>query len=273
MSNASSNPNKGFDPTAPVEKPISSVSVPPVPWNPWLGVVYVVVAFYVAQLLGGILISIYPVLHHWSSAQSTDWLNNSIGAQFVYVLLAETFSVGAIYAFLRYHKVGFRAIALKRPRWRDPVYGLLAVIPYYVLYILTVGVVSHFVRSLNVNQTQELGFNDVHGAAQLLMTGISLVILPPIAEEIMVRGFLYGSLKKGMPQVVAVIVTSLIFASAHLPEGGAAGPLYIAALDTFVLSLVLIYLREKTGSLWASMTLHATKNGLAFVALFVLHVH
>jgi membrane protease YdiL (CAAX protease family) len=30
-------------------------------------------------------------------------------------------------------------------------------------------------------------------------------------------------------------------------------------------------LREKTGGLWSSMTLHAIKNGIAFVALFVLH--
>ena len=43
-------------------------------------------------------------------------------------------------------------------------------------------------------------------------------------------------------------------------------------LDTFILSLVLIYLREKTGGLWASITLHAFKNGVAFVALFALHI-
>jgi hypothetical protein len=104
------------------------------------------------------------------------------------------------------------------------------------------------------------------------MTFISLVVLPPIVEEIMVRGFLYSTLKKAMPTVAAVLLTSAIFASAHLPEGGAAGPLYIAALDTFVLSLVLIYLREKTGSLWASITLHAAKNGVAFTVLFVLHI-
>ena len=144
---------------------------------------------------------------------------------------------------------------------------------YYVLYLLTVGLVSHFVPSLNVNQHQDIGFTNVHGFAPLLFTFISLVILPPITEEIMVRGFLYSSLKKGMPTIAAVIVTSAIFASAHLPEGGAAGPLYIAALDTFVLSLVLIFLREKTGSLWASITLHAFKNGVAFVALFVLVTH
>ena len=45
----------------------------------------------------------------------------------------------------------------------------------------------------------------------------------------------------------------------------------LAAATAFVLSLVLIYLREKTGSLWASITLHAIKNGVAFVALFALH--
>ena len=125
---------------------------------------------------------------------------------------------------------------------------------------------------LNVNQQQDIGFTNVHGAGALILTFISLVILPPLAEEIMVRGFLYSTLKKAMPALSAVLLTSALFAAAHLPEGGAAGPLYIAALDTFVLSLVLIYLREKTGSLWGSITLHATKNGIAFVALFALHV-
>jgi membrane protease YdiL (CAAX protease family) len=96
-------------------------------------------------------------------------------------------------------------------------------------------------------------------------------VLPPLAEEIMVRGFIYTSFRKTMRIVPAAIITSLLFASAHLPEGGAAGPLYIAAIDTFVLSMVLIYLREKTGSLWASISLHAMKNGIAFAALFLVH--
>lgn len=85
--------------------------------------------------------------------------------------------------------------------------------------------------------------------------------------------FYIRRLKKALSLWPAVILTSLIFASAHLPEGGSAGPLYIAAIDTFVLSLVLIFLREKTGSLWAGITLHAAKNGIAFVYLFIAHVH
>jgi membrane protease YdiL (CAAX protease family) len=88
----------------------------------------------------------------------------------------------------------------------------------------------------------------------------------------MMRGLLYSSLRKAMPVVTAGVVTSALFAIAHLPEGGSGGPLYIAALDTFVLGLVLVYLRQKTDGLWASMSLHALKNGIAFIALFLVHV-
>lgn len=231
-----------------------------------------VLVYYGSQFFAGILISIYPALRHWTSAQANNWLDNSVPAQFVFILLAESFAVGAILLFMRHYKQRFSGIGLRKPRWSDLGYGLLAAPVYYIVYLLTVGVVSQYVKGLNVNQQQQIGFTNVHGAAQLIMTFISLVILPPIAEEIMVRGFLYSTLKKAMPLFGAVVLTSAIFASAHLPEGGAAGPLWIGALDTFVLSLFLIYLREKTNGLWASMTLHAVKNGVAFVALFVLHV-
>lgn len=242
-----------------------------VPWNPLLGVLFIVFIYYASQLAAGILLSAYPGLRHWSNAQALDWLNSSVGAQFVFILLAEACSIGAIYLFLKRYKLGFAAIGLKKPRWSDLWSGLLAVPVYFVFYLVTVAIVTHFVPSLDINQEQQIGFNNVAGTLPLILTFISLVILPPLAEEIMVRGFLYSTLKKAMPAFGAVILTSALFAGAHLPEGGAAGPLYIAALDTFVLSLVLIYLREKTGSLWASITLHAIKNGVAFLALFVFH--
>lgn len=243
-----------------------------VPWRPWLGVVFLVADYFGSQFAAGLLISLYPLLRHWPSARGLDWMNNSIGAQFVYVLIAEALAVAAIYWFLKLNGRGLSSIGLKRPRWRDPVYGLAAAPFYFLILLLAVGVISHFVPGLNINQTQQLGFNNLAGPAQMAMAFASLVILPPLAEEIMVRGFLYGSLKKGLPTLWAALLTSAIFAAAHLPEGGSAGPLYIGALDTFILSMVLVYLREKTGSLWASITLHAIKNGVAFAALFAFHL-
>lgn len=244
-----------------------------IPWNPWLGLGFAVVVFYGAQLFSGIVVSIYPALKHWSGTQADNWLNNSIVAQFIYIMLAEGITVGALYLFLKHYKRKFTSIGLKKPRWVDPIYALAAAPVYFGLYLVAVSIITHFIPSLDVNQQQEIGFNSVSGPAQMVMAFISLVILPPLVEEIMVRGFIYSSLKKAMRIIPAAILTSLIFASAHLPEGGSAGPLYIAAIDTFVLSLVLIYLREKTGSLWASICLHALKNGVAFIALFVAHAH
>ena len=246
---------------------------PIINWNPWIGVVFVVLAYYFSQIIASLVVSIYPLLRHWSGDQATDWLQSSIYGQFFFVLLAEGLIIGGLYLFLRRYKRNFGAIGLKRPRWMDPLYGLASAPAYYIVYLIVVGLASHYITGLNIDQQQDIGFNNVHGALPMALAFISLVVLPPLAEEILVRGFLYSSLKKITKLVPAAIITSLIFAAAHLPEGGAAGPLYIAAIDTFVLSLFLIYLREKTGSLWASITLHALKNGVAFVALFVLHAH
>jgi hypothetical protein len=265
MSNAISKPAADTDNDTPPP-------IPPVPWNPGLAVLLVIVVYLASQFIAGLLVSLYPLSGHWSHARTFNWINNSVGAQFVYILLAETIVVGTVYWFLRLYRQDFGIIGLKRPRWRDPAYGLAALPLYFALYLSTVSVVSHFVPGLNVNEQQQLGFNDVSGAGPLVLTFISLVALPPLAEEILVRGFLYSSLKKAFPPLLAVIATSVIFAAPHLAEGGSAGLLYIAGLDTFVLSLVLIYLREKTGSLWASITLHALKNGIAFTALFAFHL-
>jgi membrane protease YdiL (CAAX protease family) len=247
-------------------------SVPTVPWNPWLGVLFAVAAYYVSQLFGVLVIYVYPAARHWSSSRAEQWVADSVVAQFVFMLAAEAFIIGAIYLFLKRYKKRFSIIGLRRPRATDFLYGILAVPAYFLIYALSVGVVSHFVPGFNADQQQQIGFNDVQGSVAMSLTFVSLVVLPPLAEEIMVRGFLYGTFKKVMPMMGAVLVTSAMFAAAHLPEGGADGPLYIAALDTFVLSLVLIYLREKTAGLWAPITLHAVKNGIAFLFLFVLHI-
>ena len=203
------------------------------------------------------MVSIYPALHHWTAQHATDWLNNNALAQFFYVLIAEALTFGGIYAFMRSRKVPLSAIGLRKPRWSDPAYGLLALPLYYLSYVIIVAIASQIVPSLNINQAQQIGFSNAHGFALLTVTFISLVVLPPFVEEIMMRGFLYTSLKKGMPQIGAALVTSAIFASAHLQAGSGAPLLWIAAIDTFTLSIFLSYIREKTNGLWGSMTLHA----------------
>jgi hypothetical protein len=98
------------------------------------------------------------------------------------------------------------------------------------------------------------------------MAFVSLVLLPPIVEEIVFRGFVFTGLRKKMKFTAATIITSLLFAGPHL-LASSEGLLWVAGVDTLVLSFVLCYLRERTGALWAPMAVHGLKNALAFVLL------
>lgn len=240
-------------------------------WDPWLGVLFTIFLFFIAQIAAVLIVSAYPVLRGWSEERTGDWLQYALSAQFSAILLAGLISLGGLHLFLRRYKSNFKAIGLRRPRWSDFGYGIAGFPIYFVLYTVTVVAASALIPALNVDQKQELGFDQtvVIGGAAMALTFVSLVVIPPIVEEIMVRGMLYTSFKKAVPIVPAALLTSGLFAAAHL-SASAEGPLYIAAVDTFVLSLVLIYVRELTGALWACIVLHALKNGVAFAILYVI---
>ena len=241
-------------------------------WSSFGGVVFVIALFLAAQVIGGLILALYFGLTGASESEITRLYGDSVYVQFGYVLLTEIIVIIGLYLFLKYYKSTFRTIGLKRPRLKDVGYGLLAVVPYYAVFILVTIASGALFPGLDTNQKQEIGFDNVQGLWPLAATFLVLVLLQPLIEEIMVRGFLYSSLKKAFPIVLAALITSLLFGAAHLAGGGSGGPLYIAAIDTFVLSLFLIYLRERTGSLWASVTLHSIKNGIAFLALFIFKV-
>jgi membrane protease YdiL (CAAX protease family) len=241
-------------------------------WVAPFSFVSVVFFFYASQVVAALALYQYGAGRGWSSGHITDWLNNSVWAQFAFLVIGESLLLLAIYALMRFLRWSRGMIGLVRPKAIHILIGLAAVVPYYVLYFLIVAIVSHLVPSLNVDQKQEIGFDNVVGSNELVITFLSLVIIPPIVEEIVMRGFLYSGLKTWLPALWAGLAVSLTFGAAHLAEGGAAGPLWIGAIDTFTLSLILVYLREKTGNLWAGITLHMLKNGLAFVLLFVLKV-
>jgi membrane protease YdiL (CAAX protease family) len=263
MSTATSNP-----PEAAPKKPNYWV-----PWNPWLAVGAVVFIYIFTQLVGIQLVAIYPAIKHWSSTVTNDWLTNDIFAQFFYVLIAEAMTLGLVWWFLRVFKTSLRVIGLVKPKLEDILFALSGLVIYFPAYIGIVTLISSLIPALNVNQTQQIGFQNPGGTLQYVLVFISLVILPPIVEEIIFRGFLYTSLRKKLPIVWAALLTSLIFAAPHLLEGGSGGLLWIAGIDTFILSLVLVWLRQKTDRLYAGMGLHALKNFVAFASLYLFHMH
>jgi membrane protease YdiL (CAAX protease family) len=239
-------------------------------WGAWSAIGVVVAVFLVAQLVAEEVLLIYPRLQGWSQGVANNWLQNSVYAQFFYVLLAETLTVSIIFLFIYWRKGKLSSIGLKRPKIMDLPYALSGLAVYYPIYIVA-ALTAAWLLKVNLNQTQSIGFNGSYSGWQLAVVFVSLVILPPIAEEIMFRGFLFSGLKKKLPVIWAALFTSLLFAVPHLLESGSGGLLWIAGIDTFILSMVLCWLRQKTDRLYAGMGLHALKNFIAFATLYLLH--
>lgn len=97
----------------------------------------------------------------------------------------------------------------------------------------------------------EASSSQVLGGAGIAMW-IAVVIMAPLVEELTFRGFMYTRLKSGMARWVAAIVTSLIFGMVH-------GTI-IWAIYTFVFSIFLIFILERTKSLWGSILFHMSFN-------------
>lgn len=156
------------------------------------------------------------------------------------------------------------------PSWMDIALSVPAFIVYIICSGLFMAILTSLLPGIDLQQAQELPFSQsmLGGSWQYVLAFMTMVVLAPLAEEMLFRGYLYGKLRKTAPIWVSILVASLAFGLAHLWVGGTALQ-WAVTIDTFVLSLMLCSLREYTGAIWAGVLLHAIKNGLAFYLLFV----
>jgi len=223
--------------------------------------------YLVPPVIASIVIALGVAISGVSSADAEQWLKNAASAQFVYVLITEALIIGAITWLLKNLKETWHSIGVRRPKFEHIAYTLGGFISYYAIYI-AVAVILSQILALNFNQRQEIGFSTNSTGTNMAFAFAALVILPPIVEEILFRGFLYTRFRRALSVKWAAVAVSVLFAAAHLQFGSGNALLWVAALDTFILSLVLVYLREKTGTIWAGVGVHALKNLIAFLILF-----
>ncbi|HUC96156.1 MAG TPA: type II CAAX endopeptidase family protein [Candidatus Saccharimonadales bacterium] len=147
------------------------------------------------------------------------------------------------------------------PKWSDILLAPAGLVIYLITSSILILLAARVLPWFNVNQAQSTGFGQLSTNYELVLAFFALVIVAPVAEEILFRGYLYGKLKKFVPVWIAILATSLLFGAIH-------GEWNIF-FDTFALSIVLCLLREFTGNIWSSILLHMIKNGIAFYVLFI----
>ena len=91
----------------------------------------------------------------------------------------------------------------------------------------------------------------------LALTFFLAVIMAPLAEELVFRGWLFTGLRARASFPTTLVITSLLFALAHWERT------HLYALAVFPVGLLLGYVRERAGSVRATMIMHAIYNGSA----------
>ena len=145
----------------------------------------------------------------------------------------------------------------------------------FIVYILIASGLSALFAIFpwfNANEAQDVGFSLYATGVDRVIAFIVLVVIAPIAEEIIFRGWLYGKLRNTIfdrySNIVSVITStllvSLVFGIVHLQ--------WNVGVNVFAMSIVLCALREITGTIYSGILLHMLKNGIAFYLLYVAGV-
>lgn len=189
----------------------------------------------------------------------TEAVAQTIVAALVYAL-SILVVVGVPYLVWK-RKVSLETFGLSRlPTWADIGLSPLAFCVYAFATSIVVAAVT-LIPGYPVDQVQDVGFKAFGSRIDNMLAFITLVILAPIAEEALFRGYLYGKLKRHASAVIAAVITSVLFGAVH-------GQLNVA-VDVFVLSMILCGLRSLTGSIWAGVLVHMIKNAIAYYLLFI----
>lgn len=230
--------------------------------------VWVYGVFLVIELACSLLIGLLSQIGvPFRSVNST--IFNAIFSVVVYVVAL--IAVIGIPAYVKKRRTSLRDLGVSDwPTFLEVFISPLAFVAYFLLTMVTMSIASG-VFSVDIQQQQALPFSQNMLAThwQFFLAFAVMVVLAPIAEELLYRGYLYGKLRASFSIWLSVLVTSVAFGLAHLWAGPDSPLQWAVAVDTFTLSLVMCAAREYTGAIWVPMMMHMMKNGIAFYFLFV----
>ena len=220
--------------------------------------IYLIICYFLAQLIIWALLMFLKFIGVQTGNFNQTILSTIIDV-IIYVITIILFSLPSIFSSekIKASDVGFS----RSMTWSDILNSIGGVVVYFILSAGLVLLFSQFIPGLSDNVNQDTGFDNLNLRYEYILAFITLVVIAPVAEEVLFRGMLFSKLKKYISKYLAIFIVSLTFGLLHWSLA--------VGIDTFALSLVLCTLREITGNLWASILLHMIKNGLAFFILFI----
>ena len=198
-------------------------------------------------------IGIMPWLINWMVARGTV---NSTEGNFLYYAFGAAFMFATCMGFLRRDF---------DPMCDRPLHCLLEVITGY----FTMVCINFCVNLLLIELLPE--FNNPNNAAvtELVfedfgMMKSSLVVLTPIAEEMLFRAGIFGMIYESLGRKPAYIVSVGLFSLYHVWSYAVIDPInWIYLLQYIPVSFLLARCYERTNSIWCPIFFHMTVNSVA----------
>jgi len=149
--------------------------------------------------------------------------------------------------------------------------NLLPVVLVYVLFIVPLGLCAHIWIELieffgyePLPQEVVKMFGDAVARGDRLEISLlvfNAVILAPLWEELIYRGFFFGLLKSRWGVFPALVFSSVVFSCSHFSLA--------AFLPLLIVGIAIGYVYHRTGSLYFAIFFHALFNGLSMAIQFI----
>ena len=249
------------DEKRPAHKPFVSV-----PWGPLLALVVAALAFLGGELLALQAVTVFVMA--WEGVAYTEAVTAATEEDdvllFASYALGSLLALAIIYGFVRLRGGSWQTLGIRGSKISTALFVIFVGIVGYYIGATTVFALSEWLLpQVDLDAQQDIPFQPVDGL-ELGLTFIAIVVLAPVVEEVLFRGFLLPAFNRVMRLPFAVILVSIIFALLHPPLS--------AMLAIGIFSILLCWAYIKSKSLWPPILLHALQNSIAFTLLFVLDI-
>lgn len=230
-----------------------------VPWN--IGDVGVMILLWFGIQIGVILMLkvLAPSVPGIESFLIGVTNGTNIMGVFALDLLDAAAGLGVVALYLRKYRTGFKSLGWRPVNIGRAILYLVGVLLFFIFASAAVlALVSWLVPGFNADQAQN---NDFIGAAagHQSLALIALVLLPPVLEETIFRGFMFPAMAKKWGVIPGALVSSAVFGIAHFQAN--------ISIYTFLLGLLLCFMYVRLKSIVPGVLLHMLNNYLAFLAI------
>lgn len=187
---------------------------------------------------------------------------------FAFVLVGLSFTLAYIWTFCRMRKVSVRDRL-----WIRFGYAEKEVILKYFFVTIALSILSAmgYLWKNSISDIDMLFRVDNIATAfwrLLSLTGLTVVLLVPIVEEIIIRGFAYPIFRKRFGIARGVIISSSLFAVLHVFSEADSLSVAYRFISAFVIGLFLTFVLERTRNLLWCMIFHSLINLLALIVFY-----